>query len=223
MKTTALIVLAVIATGCSALSQSVPGDRTRDELLAEARASLEYGEFYRARTMAEEALEQDPWDEEASHLMAEILEAEIAQQKEVFEVKAPEEFTSEERKRETKTWLERSEALKEAEQYGEAMEAAEKVFIYDADNERASALLDEIRAKAIAEGKAERIVVKRMYQDEIHERVERYKVEARRWLDDGRWGAAKLALEKVLLLEPSDREAASLYEDLLKTHQGAAT
>ena len=58
--------------------------------------------------------------------------------------------------------------------------------------------------------------MQRRYEEEIEIRVERYREQAQVWKEEGRLGAAKMAVQKILLLEPKDRNAVVLYEEIKK-------
>jgi len=187
-------------------------------MIEEARQALAQGEFHQAQQITKKVLENQPNDAQAEILMAEIIDGEIARQRDIFDTKAQEELTDKERRDEAKTWLERSQMLFNVRQYDEALLAAEKVFLYDPDNLKASQLIDQIRGKAYQEGKGQSLILRQIYEGEIQERVERYREQARAWVDEGKWGAAKLTLEKILILAPEDREALALYEKV-KEHR----
>ena len=207
-----MIPLTITLTGCS-----VFGHRSglqEPASLAEAREMAEAGELYEAKKFTTKFIQQHPTDSEAQELMAQILDKEISRQKEIFETKPIEEFTSQEKSNEIQTWLERAQALLQLKQYDQALLAAEKVFQYDAENAKASRLIDDIRAHAYKEGKKDSLVVSQMVHGEIEERVEQYRKQAEDWIEKGQWGAARLAVEKILLLEPEDRDALKLQEKI---------
>lgn len=193
-------------------------EEKKERLLLAAREALASEEYYRARMLTRQVLEMEPGDEMAEKLMAQILDEEIARQKEAFENKAPEELIPEERAQQVKTWVERAEAFYAHNQYEQALLAAEKVFLYDSDNQQASRLIDQIRQAALRDGKGEVLILKQMAQDEIRDRVGRYRTQAKAWMQAGQWGAARLAVEKILLLSPQDPEALKLYEQI-KAHR----
>ena len=198
--------------GCTALSNS---GGQGDNRLAQARSLLESGELYRARKAAEEVLKRKPTHGDAQQLMARIIDREIARHKEIFQTKTIEEFTPEEKDSEVRTWLERARALSAAGQYEEAILAAEKVFLYDPENQEASGVLDEIKQSAGKQGQKENLLVDAIREGEIQGRLERYRQQARTWVAQGKWGAARLAVEKILLLEPEDPEALKLHQKIL--------
>ena len=207
-----------LMTGCS----SFRGGRRADAGLGsrlEARDLLEAGELYRARKLTESLLRERPGDPETEELMAKILEKEIVRQKEAFESKPPEESTKEEKKAAVRTWLERSEAYTQIGQYDLAIEAAEKVFLYEPENEKASRLIDETKGKAVKEGRKEDLIRQRMLRDEAEARLERYREQTQEAVQAGRWGVAKVAVEKILLLAPEDPDALKLQERIEAQHR----
>ena len=122
------------------------------------------------------------------------------------EMKSSEEWSSSEKSRQIKTWLERSRGYLEKGQFDEALQEAEQVFGIEADHLEASRLVDEIKEKARGRGEEEGLFLQSVYQEEIKERVGRYAAEAEAHLRAGRWGAARMATEKLLLLDPENRE-----------------
>ena len=183
-------------------------------LLEEARVLLQEDEIHQAKEKIREFIDTHPGDKEAWDLMAQAIDREIAGQRETEVNKIIEEYTERERQDATKTWLERAGALSDAGRYGEALLAAEKVFLFDPENAQASRMIDQIRKEAYAAGKGESLAVQRIYQGEIDVRAQIYLEQAQDWLEMGRVGAATLALEKVLLLDPENGRALKLYEQI---------
>jgi len=209
------VVMIVTMTGCQSSGKNTP-QLTNLTPLEQGTVYLEEGEFFKAKQIARELLKKNPDNEAAQKLMAQIIDGEIVRQSEVFDSKAPEEYTDDEKNEEIKTWLERSKSLKELHQYEEAVLAAEKVFTYDSNNLDASRLIDEIKGQAYKEGKAQNLVLSQMREGEIETRVNQYLEQAKNWMEQGRWGAARLAVEKSLLLQPENRDAISLYSLIKK-------
>ncbi len=209
-----LTFIAVLLTGCQALSHKAVTEHPTPTF-ASAQEAFEDGQYYRARKMTEKLLVSDPEDAESQELMAEILEKEISTQKQVFQEKVPVEYDAEERLQMTRTWLERAHQLFRMNEYSEALTAAETVFKYDPQNLEASELIDKIRKQVYKEGKADAVFLKNMYRDEIDQRVVRYKEQARSLMDKGQWAAAKLTIEKAILLDSGDREAGRIREMIL--------
>ncbi|MCM8775927.1 MAG: hypothetical protein NC930_06235 [Candidatus Omnitrophica bacterium] len=185
--------------------------------LDDIRAAVQKGQFYRARVMTLQVIESGRNVQEAESLMAEILDQEIAREKEVYEDKSIEELSSAEKRSAEKIWLDRAETMLALRQYEQAILAAEKVFLYDPDNTKASRLIDRIRRHAAQEGKIGSELTKKSANDDLKERVDRYRNQAKLWIQQQRWGSAKLAVEKILLLVPEDEEALRLYENI-KAH-----
>ena len=219
MKIQTLLAFTCLILGCKSLSQE-PSQVSNLMRLQDARRYLEAGELHQAKIITENYLRKDPENAEGQKLMAEILEKELARHKEIFESGEASESDEKERKNEIRTWLERAKSLAEIQQYDEATLAAENVFIYDPGNEDASKLIDEIKRRAMRDGKYEIQSEHQAVRDEIDDRITIYKQQARTWFKAGQWGAARLAAEKVLLLEPEDQEALEILDEI--QHQQAS-
>lgn len=211
--------LLVVMVGCIGASPK-PLSESRARLLSEAREALASEEFYKARQLAGKALERNPQDAEAEQLMATIFSEELARHKEVQDSKAREELTAEEGSQEVKTWLERARGFLAGGRYEDALVAAEKVFLFEPGNQEASQLVDEIRKSAGREGRRGELLVRQLTEEEIQSRVDRYRAQAKAWIRSGHWGAARLAVQKILLLAPGDREAIRLYEEIQAQKKG---
>lgn len=209
-----MITITSLLLGCSAASQTLSLSSSQNPLMEEAEELFRAGQWYQARKAAEAVLVEQPENADAQRLMAEILEKEIVQHKEIAEPMALEELSRDETHLEIKTWLERSEALRGLGQYDEALLAAEKVFLFDPDHAQASRLIDEIREDAYRAGKKEKTLLNQVAHEEIRDRVQNYRLQAKQGVEEGRWGAARLAVEKALLLEPEDPEALALYKKI---------
>jgi hypothetical protein len=216
MKLTFSLLVIVLLAGCSALSHEVKGRHGIPPLI-EAKERMEAGELYRARKLTEKELAKQPNNLEANNLMAQIIDAELARYKELFDTKAIEELEPDEKDIAVDTWLERSRTLLQSKLYEEALLAAEKVFLYDAENTKASQLIDDIRAQAVKDGKQEILVRNEMVRSEIRDRVMQYRKQAREAIQQKQWGRAKFATQKLLLLEPEDEEGLKLQK-LVQAH-----
>ncbi|HLD50514.1 MAG TPA: hypothetical protein VJC08_04880 [bacterium] len=201
-----------IASGCATLSDSALIDSKTE--LQKAKQYADQGEYYRARKTASVVLQKNPDNPEAKQLIADVINQEVAQYKELFESKVPEELTGDEQSSEVQALLERSRSLLQIEEYDEALTAAEKVFSYEPENAEASRLIDEIRKTAMKDGQAEVLVRNKIAREESRERVGAYLLEARKGLQTGRVGAAGLALNKILLLDPENEEALKMRSQL---------
>lgn len=189
--------------------------KKKETPLAQAEKCYDSHEYYNARRLTQEALEKDPKDPQAIKLMGKILDKEIERQREHLLPQAVEEMGPDEKQNEIKTWLERSRALFAGKQYDLALFAAEKVFLYDGENNAASELIDQIKAKALKEGKAETLFIHKMYKEEIVDRLQQYRQQAEDFVAKGQFGQARFTVEKVLLLEPEDPQALALYQKIL--------
>ena len=189
--------------------------------LGEARRYADKGEYYKARKAAELILAKNPNDAEAKKVIAEVIDQEVASHKELFETHVPEELTNDEQSVEVQALIERSHSLLDMGEYDEALVSAEKIFSYDPENAEASRLVDQIKAGAMKEGKAEMLIRNKIAKDEIDERVEIYLDQARKSLGAGRVGTARLALNKILLLQPENEEALKMRSQLDKKLKAA--
>lgn len=205
--------LLILFVGCKAVSGLEVGQINSSEL-ENAKIAFAAGELYRAKKMTAQVLDQNPTNKEAEDLMAEILGAEVARQKELYDEKVVEEWTRDEKEVEVRNWLERSRLLLEVKHYEQALNAAEKVFLYDPENLQASRLIDEINQKAIADGKSASLIHSKIMQEEVDIRINRYRNKARISIDSGRFGEAKLLIQKILLLKPEDPVALRLREEI---------
>ncbi len=190
--------------------------KRNDEPINRAKKHYEEHEYFLARTVTLEILADDPANAEAQALMGKILDAEIERQKDRVYPMAAEDMDDDEKGAEVKTWLERSRALLARKEYDLALFAAEKVFAYDAENRQASEMIDSIKEQAIKDGKADMLFLNKMYEEEISDRLKRYRDQAQALAAGGYLGQARFTIEKILLLEPEDPKALKLYQDILE-------
>ncbi len=208
------LVMMVFLTGCAAVPQGRNG-ANKQLLLRDIERAAMQNELYRAEQLTKAALKKYPHDEEFEKIMAQLLDHEIAREKSIFgQSKPPEDLEAKQKSSEAQIWLDRAETLLSLRQYDQALLAAEKVFLYAPDNIKASHLVDKIKDRAYQEGKSDTLYLKKMAEDEIRERIEKYREQAEQWIQQGRWGAAKLTVEKILLLVPEDQEALQLYDEI---------
>ena len=215
-----IILITGILAGCATGPRSslVSGDRA--EVLSKAEKFYNNHEYYNARQAAQQVLAEEPQNPQAMKLMADILDKEIERQKEHFLPQAVEEMNADDKQDQIKTWLERSRTLFNANQYDLALFAAEKVFLYDANDSAASELIDQIKAKALKEGKADTLFIHKMYKNEIADRLEQYRTEAEDLAARGQLGQAQFTAEKILMLEPEDPKALSILQKVLSRRNG---
>jgi Flp pilus assembly protein TadD len=215
------ILIAGLLAGCATGPRSslVSGDR--EEVLSQAEKLYNNHEYYSARRAAQQVLTEEPENPRAMKLMADILDKEIERQKEHFLPQAIDEMNTDDKQDQIKTWLERSRTLFNANQYDLALFAAEKVFLYDANDSAASELIDQIKAKALKEGKAETLFIHKMYKNEIVDRLEQYRTQAENLAAQGQLGQAQFVAEKILMLEPEDPKALSILQKVVSQKDGA--
>jgi len=216
-----MIIIAGFLAGCATGPRSSVVSGDRDEVLSQAEKFYNNHEYYNARCAAQQILAEEPQNSRASKLMADILDKEIERQKEHLLPQAIDEMNSDDKQDQVKTWLERSRTLFNASQYDLALFAAEKVFLYDANDSAASELIDQIKAKALKEGKAETLFIHKMYKNEIADRLEQYRVQAEDLAAHGQLGQAQFTAEKILMLEPEDPKALSILQKILSQKDGA--
>lgn len=221
MRLFLMIIIAGFLAGCATGPRSSVVSGDRDEVLSQAEKFYNNHEYYNARCAAQQILAEEPQNSRASKLMADILDKEIERQKEHLLPQAIDEMNSDDKQDQVKTWLERSRTLFNASQYDLALFAAEKVFLYDANDSAASELIDQIKAKALKEGKAETLFIHKMYKNEIADRLEQYRVQAEDLAAHGQLGQAQFTAEKILMLEPEDPKALSILQKILSQKDGA--
>ena len=74
--------------------------------------------------------------------------------------------------------------------------------------------MDDIRNQALSTGKEQALIANRVVRTEIDERVAEYYKQAEEDMRKGRWGSARLAVDKILLLSPEEDKALQLRETL---------
>ena len=210
------MILSTMVLGQASIAEAFLGfGKKKEKPLAQAEKYYNSHEYYNARRAAQQSLSENPQDPKATKLMADILDKEIERQKEHLLPLAVEEMNADEKQDQIKTWLERSQSLFEVNQYDLALFAAEKVFLYDANNSAASELIDQIKGKALKEGKADTLFIHKMYKEEIADRLEQYRTQAEDLASQGQFGQAQFTAEKILMLEPEDPKALSILQKVL--------
>lgn len=207
-----LIFVALLIIGCGAGKRQVP--LSLETKLKRAEMALENGRIFEAKKWTTEALKTNPKLPEPQRLMARILDREIVSEKLSSKNRLPEELTLRERAARAKTLTERGRGLLQANELGDAMRAAEKALQLDPENLEASHLMDDVKEKARRQGREESLFVQNLYQEEINARIQRYTQDAETWTQEGKWGAARLAVEKILLLDPKNSEGLRLSKIL---------
>lgn len=220
MRLILMMIMTGFLAGCATGPRSslVSGDR--EAVLSQAEKFYRNHEYYNAHRTVQQVLAEEPQNPRATKLMADILDKEIERQKEHLLPQAIEEMDADDKQDQIKTWLERSRALFNANQYDLALFAAEKVFLYDAENNTASELIDQIKGKALKEGKADTLFIHKMYKNEIADRLEQYRTQAEELAAQGQLGQAQFTAEKILMLEPEDPKALSILQKVLSRRDG---
>ena len=119
-----------------------------------------------------------------------------------------------EKKNQMEELFQLGDELLERKNYDRAVEAYEQVFVVDPENVRASAKIDMVKKQMMHEGRDETVVVDQVYEEEIQERLKNYWKQSRLFLKQGKIGQARFTIQKILLLDPLNREAQALYDKL---------
>ncbi|MFA7000763.1 MAG: hypothetical protein WC352_01270 [Candidatus Omnitrophota bacterium] len=188
--------------------------------LEAARQWTEAGEYYRARSAVGEILRGDPQNTDAQNLMNDILNREVAKEREVFADQPREEMSSSQSADQAAVWLDRAQTLLGLGEYEQALDAAENVFLFDPENTAASRLIDRIRKDASSSDKQGRRVWDDVARSEMDFRVQHYRKSARADAARGQWGAARFAVDKILILIPDDEEALALRREIEQKTSG---
>ena len=216
MRTCARITLVVLLTIASCNAKQTPGQLSYEDKLKRGEAALRGGKILEAGKWAQEALTIKPEHLEAQKLMAKVYDRQIAETKTLSRAKVPEELKSNEKSLQVKTLLERSRTLLDMNLLKEANDTAEEALQLDPDHLEASRLLDAIKEKAQKQGREESLFLQNLYDEEVASRVERYTQQAQQSVKEKRWGAARLTVEKILLLDPRNSAAKKLLSEIEK-------
>lgn len=186
--------------------------------LMEAQVYLADQDYEKAEKVTRQILEKSRGNEAAEKFMAQVIQAQGRHTNSGLTLKPLEEMSSEEKRLEIERWMERTRSFLALGHYEEAVAAVEKVFLYQSYHPQASRLLDEIHEKALQEGHKDLAALEQAAQEEIKMRIKNYRRQAKQRLSQGQWGHARVAIDKILMLDPSDREALRLKEGL-KQHE----
>lgn len=133
------------------------------------------------------------------------------------------EYTKEERRKYAQELLDLGDELFEQKNYDYALSAYEQVFLFEPENQKASAKIDILRKQMKKEGKDETGILKGVYEEEAKERARTYWTQLQEYLKQEKYGQARLALEKILLLDPLNEQAQKLYEELKQKQLGQSS
>ena len=98
--------------------------------------------------------------------------------------------------------------------YNLANAAYESIFLLEPEHTGASQKIDKLKKQMLKEGKTETELVTRVYDSEIDMRVKTYLAQAKEYMASGQLGRARLALQKLLLINPVHQEGQTLYKQL---------
>ena len=209
-KTIQLIFLMMLTCGFIGLGHKKMSESEKNKQMAEVRNRLDAGEFYKAGQLAERIHHQFPQEPQTAELLQEVSLRQEERYRQL-QTNPVEEMSERERLDALKTSEERAQELFRAGHYAEASDAAQHIFLYDPNSPKASKILDGVSRAARKEAKREENSLSGVYKDELSGRVDAYRQEARRAMDEDQWGRARFAIEKLLILAPSDAEANRLY------------
>ena len=216
MRANAKIALVILWAVTTWGATQAPENISYETKLERAEAALQAGKIFEAERWAEEALKMKPESLEAQKIMARVLDREFVEEKNHFQSTPTEELKHDEKTLRVKTLLERSRSLLEMNLLKEANDTADEALQLDPDNLEASSLLDTIKEKAQKLGRQESLFLQDLYEEEIGSRIERYNQQAEDWAASKRWGPARLAVEKALLLDPGNARAKKLLARIEK-------
>ncbi len=187
-------------------------EKAKNKEMAQARKDLAQGEVSKAAEAAGHVQEFFPEDPQVRGLVTEIRARQDESYRQAKTELAEDDMSERERRDAIQTLVERGEAFFQQGQYAEAADAAQEIFRYESGNGQASKLIDRISQAERKEAKREEGVLRDVYRGEMTDRMDAYRREAQQAMDAERWGRARFAIEKMLLLEPSDAEANRLYD-----------
>lgn len=107
--------------------------------------------------------------------------------------------------------------------YNLANQTYESVFLLEPNHQVASKRIDRLKKEMLGEGRSEAELVARVYDTELQERIGQYLEHARELTRKGKWGQARFALQKLLLLNPLHEEANRLYREVTWKFQERAS
>ncbi len=210
IKLAGLIMVMLLTSGFIGLGHKKMNESQKKDQMNEVRKLLNEGQFYKAGQMAAKIQKQFPQDPQAVDLLKEIDTRREMRHKQILS-DPTEELTDTERQDAIKTGEERAKGFLRSRHYGEAADSAQEIFRYDPNNRTASKILDQVSQASHKEAQHEEALLRHVYRDELTERLETYRQEAHQFMDQEQWGRARFAVEKMLILAPSDSEAKRLY------------
>ena len=128
--------------------------------------------------------------------------------------KVTEELTPTEKQGMIKELMAEGDRYADEKNYNLANAAYESIFLLNPEHQGASERIDRLKKRMMKEGKSETDLVTRVYDSEIDMRVRAYLKQAKEFMEAGKIGQARLALQKLLLINPLHQEAEKLYQKL---------
>lgn len=191
-------------------------EKEKNKEMAQANKYLAQSEFYKAGQTASRLQGYFPDDPQIRELVTHVQVRQAKRYKDLRgSLSGMTDMTQREKQDAIQTLNERAEEYLRSGKYAEAAEMAQEVFQYEPGNSRASKMMDKITDAEGKEAEREDGLLRGVYRDEMTERMEVYRREARRAMDNERYGQARFAIEKMLLLEPNDPEANRLYTTVM--------
>jgi len=131
-----------------------------------------------------------------------------------MDVKVLEELSPEEEREMIESFLNEGNEFFKVKEYDKANAAYERVFVLDPENIKASGRIDRLKKQMMAEGRSETELVTHVYDAEIEARSHYYWNKSQNLVREKKWGEARFTLEKILLLDPMNKEAEKLYKEV---------
>ncbi len=212
-KQIAITMVFMLTTGFLGFGNRKSDEMKKSEAIENIREIAADGQFFKAVQLSEKLSKRYPEDLAVLVLKSEIQDAQARRHAELMQASPlRQEAFEKNSKDDVQTLLERAEAHFQAGRYSDASENAQKVFQLDPDNARASRLLDRVAKQLLDHNNTERAAIRQVAREEVTERIEQYRDRAKAAIEQKHWGEARFALQKVLILSPSDPEALRLYD-----------
>nr|CAX68944.1 hypothetical protein JG2_0180 [uncultured bacterium] len=131
-----------------------------------------------------------------------------------------EQLNEEERQELIKALLEEGDGYFDNKDYDRATQSYEQIFRIVPEHAEASEKLDRVKKQRMVEGKTDETFIEDVYGAEIDLRVRHYWKQVDAAMEKGKWGEARFALEKIILVDPANVKAIRLYEQIKKKSSG---
>ncbi|OGW84721.1 MAG: hypothetical protein A3C35_00385 [Omnitrophica bacterium RIFCSPHIGHO2_02_FULL_46_11] len=130
------------------------------------------------------------------------------------DLKVTEELNQEEKQNMAAQLVQEGDRYLKEKNYNLANASYESIFLLEPNNVQASQRIDQLKKAMAKEGVSETALVTRVYDQEIDERVREYLSQAKQLIAERKFGQARFALQKLLLINPLHQEAGKLYDQL---------